>query len=257
MPVTIPDLTLLIFIVFTGYGFIFIGMFAVIFYMRKRHPHEVYTIWLAISFFFTVILGAGIIALRNDIGLAEVCGTYKHECEKLYEVMTNEEDELKLVGVFVAITIIPQLLAYFLSALSGSATAPRYVSTIQQAAAWSLIKFVAGIGGGLTGLTVATLIVRGSVEIINIVPGPVLIAVAFCLAFLHLAFWDLWDFLSERYIGSEGSKKFPIRTLVAIHKWSTRNVPPAAPHSLTRHALIELLKSDAVYDYISQNRKNT
>ncbi|WP_426608952.1 hypothetical protein [Bradyrhizobium sp. McL0616] len=255
--VNFPDLTPIIYLLYGIMGLFLVGMCAIIFYMRKRHPHEVYAIWLVASFFFTILLGANIVAHKNNIGLLEVCGSYEEHCKQLYAIMTSTGDELKLIGVFVAITVTPQVLAYFLSALSGSATAPRYVRTIQQAAAWSLIKFVAAIGGGMAGLILSNWIAGQKTDPDDFIWGPMLMAVAFLLAFFNLAFWDFWGFLAKKYSMERGLISFPIRALIAVHKWATRNVPKPRPYELPRAALIELLKSDAVYNFITQNKENT
>jgi hypothetical protein len=110
-------------------------------------------------------------------------------------MLTNFHDELKLVAIFTSITVLPQILAYLLSAPSGSATAPRYVRRIQQLAAWSLIKFVAGLGGLSAALLFVT--VRG-VDNDDFAKGA-LIGAAFWLAFFYLGIGDAFRFLSRKY----------------------------------------------------------
>src|SRR4051812_8498 len=94
------------------------GMCLSILYMRKRHPHEIYVIWLVASFFFTIFSGAGIYAHHHDIGITSICGSYRDSCSQAIQMLMNFEDELRLVTIFIAITIIPQVLAYLLGALS-------------------------------------------------------------------------------------------------------------------------------------------
>jgi hypothetical protein len=232
-------------------------MCAVIFYMRRRHAHKVYVIWLVVSFFFTIFLGPSIYADKHGIGLEEVCGDYTRRCAEVINGLTCFDDEVELLAILIGITVIPQLLAYCFSALSGSASAPRYIWTIHQTAVWSFIKFVAGIGGIFLTQGIAASISHGEVTN-NIVYGIFAIAEAFALAFLHLAFWDAWEILSShKYFTEQGPKEFPIGTLISIHKWTMRNVPKTPPYTLTRSALIKLLESDAVYDFITHNEKNT
>jgi hypothetical protein len=236
---------------------VFFGILSgAIFYMRKRHAHKVYVIWLVISFFFTAFLGPAIYAYKKDLGLEEICGAYEQRCTQLITSLTTINDELVLLAVFIGITVVPQLLAYFFSALSGSATAPRYIWTIQQAAVWSLIKFIAGVGGIFYAQGVAELLVDGAITN-RLLTGSFAMAEAFVLAFFHLAFWDKWEILSTRYLSGDGAKRFPISKIRAIHQWSMRNVPQEPPHTLTRTALIKLLESDAVYDFVTQSRTNT
>jgi hypothetical protein len=50
-----------------------------------------------------------------------------------------------------------------------------------------------------------------------------------------------------------------LRVLSRVHQWFIRNVPPEppkAPHNWKRRALIALLESDAVYDYLTQDLQN-
>jgi hypothetical protein len=88
-------------------------------YMRSRHPSHIYAIWLVFSFFFFVFISIGLIAERNNVGLTELCGSYRETCTTIYNMLTDFEDELILVGILIAATIIPQVFAYILSALSG------------------------------------------------------------------------------------------------------------------------------------------
>ena len=45
--------------------------------------------------------------------------------------------------------------------------------------------------------------------------------------------------------------------LIAFQKWSTRNIPKDPSHSLTRRALMTLLESDAVCNYVTNTEKDT
>jgi hypothetical protein len=75
----------------------------------------------------------------------------------IYNYLTNVSDEFQLVAAVVYLAIGPQLLAYFLSGLSGSATPPMFVRQIGTIAIWSLIKFMAALGGILLAHPVAKL----------------------------------------------------------------------------------------------------
>jgi hypothetical protein len=47
----------------------------------------------------------------------------------------------------VGLVVVPQLLSYVLSGLSGSASRPVFVSQITNVAVWSLVKFLAALSG--------------------------------------------------------------------------------------------------------------
>jgi hypothetical protein len=67
--------------------------------------------------------------------------------EFIYKTLTEIDGELLLVGTIVYLGTAPQLFTYLLSGISGSATAPIYIRQIGLVAVWSLIKFLAGLGG--------------------------------------------------------------------------------------------------------------
>jgi hypothetical protein len=216
--------------------------------MSRQHTHEVYALWLVISFFFTLFLGLGLAAQHNDIGLTEVCGSYAKRCEQVLKALTTFQDELELVTIFAALTIIPQILAYFFSALSGAASAP-YVHRVQQIAAWSIIKFVASLGGLSAGL----IFVKVKGINFEFVGRSSLIASAFWLAAFYLYIEDAFSSLLKKSATNGSSSSFPIRALINFHKWGIRNVPEQPPRSVTRTALIAALESDLIYDYMLQD----
>jgi hypothetical protein len=80
------------------------------------------------SFFFVVFLSVEVIAHKNHVELVEVCGSYRETCKTVYNSLTDIQDELELIFIFLGATLLPQLLAYLLSGISGSTTAPQYIS---------------------------------------------------------------------------------------------------------------------------------
>ena len=123
---------------YASWGAIFI-VFSIGHLSTKGHHREIYLIWYINSLFFTLFYGLGIIAEQKNVRLTEVCGTYQENCKAVYEYLTNVQDELTLIAVVSALAIGPQLLTYILSALSGSASTPRFVSQIAKIAAWSFV----------------------------------------------------------------------------------------------------------------------
>jgi hypothetical protein len=152
----------------------------------QKRPHEIHVIWLVFSFFFVVFFSVEVIAHKNHVELVEVCGSYRETCKTVYDSLTDIQDELKLIFVFLGATLIPQLLAYLLSGLSGSATAPQYIHAAREAATWSFIKFSAGLGGIFLSQPAATLFGEKVMPpAANFVPGVNYVAISF----LYLLAW--------------------------------------------------------------------
>jgi hypothetical protein len=224
-------------------------------FMHKNHPSEVYAIWLVFSFFFVIFLAIAAIAERHGVELAHVCGSYEETCRSAYAMLTNFEDEIYLVVAFTGATIAPQVLAYLLSGITGSAVAPQYLRIIQQAAAWSFIKFVAGLSGILLAQPLAKVLVgKPHPPLADYVPAVAFISMAFFYAWMILGFWDWWDAYFKKNFHGEGLKQRHIRMLLRFHRLCTRNVPKPSPLSYDRRLLIQLLKSDSVYDYVTRQK---
>jgi len=164
------------------------------FVLRNKHPNEVYAIWLVFSFMFCIFLPLAWYAeSRPNAELVDACFSYKETCRGIYKTLTDVEEELKLVGIFVAITIAPQILAYILAGVWGTATTPQYIWVIRNAAVWSFIKFVAGLGGIFLAQTLAKVITKKPWHVDDFVPVLNYTATAFVYALWHLEIWDAWD----------------------------------------------------------------
>lgn len=221
---------------------------------RSNHSVEIYAVWYCYSFFLLLFTGLGFIAERQKKHIPELCGSYQDTCKTIYDALTNIGDELILVASFTALAIIPQLLTYLLCGLGGTASTPRFVSQINKIAALSFVKFLAALGGILSADFLAHLAAGGPAALKNLTIGFSMAAFGLTYAATHVAFEE-----ELRIFRQLLSKIGADDTLVRVHKFFTRNVPegpPKDPYSLTRLALIELLKSDAVYDYMTQHREN-
>lgn len=203
---------------YASWGVIFI--FLSIRGMSVRGYHsEVYLIWYINSFFLILFYGLGVIAAQNNVGITEVCKPYEETCRSAYEYLTNIRDELTLIAAVSALAIGPQVLTYVLSGLSGSASPPRFVSQIAKIAVWSLIKFTAGLGGILLSKPLVDLTVGRHVTFHEFLPGFRYTTISFLYAALYIAATrGLADHLREQLAG------LPLRVLVRIHRFFTRNV---------------------------------
>jgi hypothetical protein len=231
-------------------------IWALICTLRRNHPGEVYAIWYAWSFFFILFLGLGFIANSNNISIVDVCGTRKDACSSIYKTLTDIGEELEFLTTIVTLALVPQLLTYLISGLFGTASAPRFVQQTQMIAVWGMIKFLAALGGILMAGSLTMRIEDPNDDKLHFGAGTIFtagsasVAAAFFIATIHAIITDVFSGMVFREDGFPG-------ILRAIHKWCTRRVPDTPPYTLTRTALIALLKSDAVYDFISQNRENT
>lgn len=108
-------------------------------HLRHKHNKDVFAIWYLFS--LTTILGAiglywFVHNVENDHGLSDAIREFE-----------NEDNERLLVGLFLLVAVAPQIIAYLLSGLSGSAVAPPFVGSVTRLAVWSLIKFYATAAG--------------------------------------------------------------------------------------------------------------
>jgi hypothetical protein len=140
-----------------GFSFLFgLGVCLINGHLSKRsHAAEIYAIWYVFSFVFIIRLGVDIAAWLNDhsslhIFLESAFGIPRKYTLLLHDWLTSVWDEVILITVVVVIAILPQLLAYVLAGLSGSARTPTAVLYFEKFAAWSLIKFLAGLSAILT-----------------------------------------------------------------------------------------------------------
>ncbi|MCP3476701.1 hypothetical protein NLM33_41805 [Bradyrhizobium sp. CCGUVB1N3] len=130
------------------------ALYRALWQLKDNHPREIYAIWYVFSLFFVIFSGLSYVATIKQIQVTSVCGEYASTCKTLLSYLVNVQEELTLVSGLLAIGIIPQLLTYFLSGLSGSASKPMFVWHIEQFAVWSLIKFGAGFGGVTMGIAI-------------------------------------------------------------------------------------------------------
>jgi hypothetical protein len=128
---------------------ILIGLIAAaIFGLRRKHSREIYLIWYVFSFSFLLFGSLQYVATTKKLQLAQVFGpTAQGWFEIIYRTLTEPDDEFIFVIAMLGLGIGPQLLTYFLSGLSGSASAPKFVWQVEQFAIWSLIKFFAALAG--------------------------------------------------------------------------------------------------------------
>ncbi|MBR1086595.1 hypothetical protein JQ621_03810 [Bradyrhizobium manausense] len=189
--------------------------------LRKQHASELYLIWYINSLFFLLFLALEIVAAKNNARLHAVCTPYEATCAAVVDYLTNAKNELILIGAIVGVFIGPQLLTYLLAGISGAAIAPKFVWHIEQFVVWSLIKFIAALAGIRSATPFAKLLTHQAVEIVEFLPGLILIATAFGWAGVHFDLHAQRDAVSRQLVGPKPS--WPIRQAVRLHNYFTRN----------------------------------
>ncbi|MGY4257685.1 hypothetical protein ACVI1L_004753 [Bradyrhizobium sp. USDA 4516] len=193
--------------------------------MRRNYPHEIYAIWYIFSLFFLIFFALYVVAEKKGQRVTEVLGpSFVETLQAIHGMLTNVQDELLLVGTIVYLGVAPQLLTYVLSGLSGSATAPIYVRQIGLVAVWSVIKFLAGLGGILLAQPAAKLAMGASVPPGDFSQGTLAVLFAFAIAITQHAYFDRGF---EIPIGLGLRVGFQAPWLVKIHAWLTRHRPAA------------------------------
>jgi hypothetical protein len=141
-------------------------------FLRKNHAQHIYLVWYLFSFSFVVLCSLitysnvmepnPISHSCNSFGLAYSELPAIKLVESISAYVTDLRGELLIISIVVGLVAVPQLLAYILSGISGSATTPIFVSKITQFAIWSLIKFLAVFSGLLMAYPVVELIIHTS-----------------------------------------------------------------------------------------------
>jgi hypothetical protein len=194
--------------------------------LRKNHAREIYLIWYYNSFFFLIFFSMGVIAELKGTQPAEVCKPYEAICKSLHSMLTDVADEFILLGVLVGLSIGPQLLTYFLSGVSGTASAPKYMRQIQTIAVWSLVKFFAGFGGILTAHPLAKFATRrplapNDVEDLNV--GLFITVLAFTWAAGYVLITENLPALLRWCFTHFRPSRTPYRALIQLHRFFTRH----------------------------------
>jgi hypothetical protein len=159
--------------------------------LRRDHSLEIYAIWYVFSLLFLIFLALDTISERTGKEITNLFGEpYAGAMKFVYNSLTNVEDELMLVSTFVYLAVAPQILAYILSGLSGSATPPRWVRQIGTIAIWSLLKFLAALSGILLARPAYNLFFGKHVTVSDFTQGIACLLIAFMLAVAHRDYFE-------------------------------------------------------------------
>jgi hypothetical protein len=200
-----------------------------IFILRKTHAWEIYMVWYVYSFFFVLLSCMQAVAEYNNSSLTEVCGSYEETCKWLYDLVTNDNDEFILVATVLVLVIVPQLVTYVFSAASGSAYKPRFVQIVGQIAFWSVVKFIAGLGGIVSAEPMGKRLVGQPIGLSEFFGGVIYISVAFAFAAAYVLLAEKLPAWFGKRFEHVDEEKSPIRFQIKYwlnraHKFATRHV---------------------------------
>jgi hypothetical protein len=109
----------------------FFVILRIVWMIRKTHPTEIYITWYIFSLAFVSLVLLGAYAARSDIGLQETFGKSGEPIFSLvYSYLTDFGAEIETLIAIVALVVLPQLLTYFLSGITGSANPPVFISQV-------------------------------------------------------------------------------------------------------------------------------
>jgi hypothetical protein len=117
-----------------------------IFRLRKDHPTEIYIVWYFFALLFVAFSFLHAYAWIKETTVDGIFGQFAWG-KWVYHSLTDWKAEVLLVLVFLGLVALPQLSAYILSGLSGSASRPMLVLQATDMAIWSLIKTLASLSG--------------------------------------------------------------------------------------------------------------
>jgi len=124
--------------------------------LSRRHPGDVRAIWYIFSLAHVISLILFLWGFTN--GAFEngfFVGPVGSLLERFLDETENIEFNLLLMSVVVTIIVLPQLLSYILSAVSGCASKLWLIGAVMRFLVWGLIKFFAISGGVWTTLAIS------------------------------------------------------------------------------------------------------
>src|SRR5271166_1047167 len=114
-----------------------------------------------------------------------------------YKMLMDQKSELFFVTSIRCIFTLPQIIAYILSALSGSASSPVFVSSVSQFAIWSMIKCLATVAEIFLANLPASLLGNGSIDYGYMLNSLINITTAFVMTSLYINSSIFWRLISD------------------------------------------------------------
>lgn len=196
--------------------------------LRRDHAREIYAIWYLFSLALSIFFVLNLLAAGSGVALTDVLGpAWARSMSRIYDALTNLRDELWLVGGFVFLAIVPQIVAYILSGPSGSSSPPILVRHVSTAAFLSVVKFLALWSGIVAARPIAMLALGGPVPPHDFQQPFVTLALSFVLANAERHYLDELRYVTI-FPGLRATVRAPSaeNMLYRLHVWFTRHAKP-------------------------------
>jgi hypothetical protein len=195
--------------------------------LRHKNGSDIRLVWYFFSLALTTTTGVTLWA--NHAGWIDEHGTFQGTLGtfigKLLHVMLDLNTDMAIVASLAALVSVPQVLGYFLSGLSGWATAPVLFKQSIAFVVWSAVKSFALAAGILFPLAILGSVMHWKGWDALGMTALLLLA----LAMISLAFSILAFYRDAEEMFNAGYKRIPRplrRLILQAHRWLTRNEDP-------------------------------
>jgi len=192
--------------------------------LRHKNGSDIRLVWYFFSLSLTVT--SSITLWAFSVGWIDKQGNFQGRLGafigKLLHVMLDLNTDIAIVASLAALVAVPQILSYFLSGLSGWATAPILFRQSIAFVVWGTVKSFAVAAGILFPLWLIGSVLHWKGW--DIVGATALLLLA--LGMLSLAFSVLVFYREAEEVIEAGYKKMPRRLrriFLLSHSWMTRN----------------------------------
>lgn len=206
-------------------AFVFLTCFFISWYsirqLRKDHGGDVRVVWYLFSLTFVITYGIASWAVSNEVlNEHRFEGELGAHLEQLLKAMLNLEASLIFVLAIAGLIVLPQLISYFLSGLSGCAGTPFLIEGSLSFLVWGLVKSFAVCGG-----IIISLAVFGIWHDWDTWQQDSLVMTYTSSMLIMLSFTVLLMYREAETVATDIQKHFPklYAKCLAIHLWCTRH----------------------------------
>lgn len=122
--------------------------------LRKNHGSDIRVIWYLFSLSAIVTVGIALWGIQHQAidPNGRFIGAHGTTLGRILEFVCDLNADIDFLLSVAGLIILPQLASYFLSGISGNATAPLFMNRTASFLTWGVIKSFAVIGGVMSGL---------------------------------------------------------------------------------------------------------
>lgn len=193
--------------------------------LKKSHGRDIRIVWYFFSLSTVVTFLVAIWAIKegaiNTDGNFQ--GSYGPTLQALLSFMLDLKTDFFILGTIVSIIIIPQLITYLLSGISGSASSPLFIDSSKDIFVWGAIKSFAICAGIIFTLSIFSF-AEGWMDLNKFLESIIFVT----LALLMFSFLTLLPYRDTDKVIDDLEKLTPnfiVLRLQSIHKFCTRNNP--------------------------------